>query len=354
MNLSAFSSSINYAPPKFYDNARDDCHNPSHQHNGINKQMMDKNKQQKIINNRIQQTQIINNTNIRPKPFMNSTNGQLSTMNKMNCGMNKMMIKNPNQRFIQNNVYQNNKLNGNRMNDSSINVQMMNRSNTLINRNLSNGHESNTLANRLSTNQLGNTFGCTTPLTNQANTLANRLSNDSNSFRSSLHSSSWSNSSTSSTNHLTSLNSNFNNMNSFYQSNASNNLNMTKNLETETPNSSMINSLNASYNFGIWTNQNCNLDVSANWSKFKEYQEYQSVSPFTSQLSNDANNNINQEDNCSIKSETDSNGFETRFNCFNPINSLNLHENFRGLSVDKSLSKYQFYSPSNPVPQQLW
>ena len=130
-----------------------------------------------------------------------------------------------------------------------------------------------------------------------------------------------------------------------WNNDVSNHLNASFNLNGAA-NPMMNQSLNQSYNFGIW--RNCtNLDLSTNWSKLKENR--------VKRCANSTNENISEEDTCSMRSDSESCAAEN-FNCFNPANSLNLHENFRTLTVDncQNISNYPIYSTAvaYPVIQQ--
>lgn len=87
--------------------------------------------------------------------------------------------------------------------------------------------------------------------------------------------------------------------------------------------------LNASYNFGIWQADQ-NLDASANWSKCKERKIVK-----RSAFGSSSETNISEEDSCSLKSDPDSSSCSPdSFNCFNPVHSLNLADNFRSLTTE--------------------
>lgn len=340
MNLVQFASSTNYAPPKFYDDTRSECYNPVHQHNS--KQLADKTRQMNGVNNMNNRPQPSLN-NLKPKSFMPSNGGPTAMMNQMNNSVNK--LRNLNQRFIQSNGYNNFQTGGkmnSKMNDGLMNggasitsrLPMTNRSNASTNRSLSNGYDGsngNTLASRLNS-QTGSSSPLSTASTSYSSPVDSSPTNpfSANSFG---LNNAWTNGAP--TSNLNSLNGNFNHVNAFNHLNASNNLSISKSLDK----SPMLNSLNTSYNFGIWSNYGNNLDVSANWSKFKDRKIKHGK--FASHISNDTS----EEDTCSMKSDYDY-GVNAYFN---PMNSLNLHENFRGLSIDKSLSKYPFY---NPILQQ--
>jgi len=330
MNLQAFNASVDYTPPKFYDELRTDCSFPNHQHNSNNNpSMADKNIQMNFgmpLNQRpLKLSMPPNNHNFNGTKDMNNNrmnNVSMDTMKNMNGSMNVMRNQ---QRFNQSS---NSNYNNNQQHNGKLSVMTNEGRVTMSTRPIplgspyGNMHYQNTLANRLNQSSAGNS------LSNTPCTPRSPISNNPFSANSFDLANAWTNS-----NPLNSLNGNFNNMSAFNQLNASNNLNISKNLMDK----NAFNPMNMSYNFGIWTNYGSNLDVSANWSKFKDHkQKYGGFSE----------TNISEEDSNSMKSGDYD---EPNFNCFNPINSLNLHENFRGLSVDKSLSKYPLF---NPILQQ--
>jgi len=330
MNLSAFSSSINYTPSKFFDANRDECYTQSHHHttsNVCNRSNSDR----QIKNSNNSRYQSPNSMHPMNKPLVpsNSVNGS----NTINGNSNVDKIRAVNQRYASNNQ---NKTNG------PLAGRLSNR--PMNGCNMNNGYESssNTLAGRLnSNNQLGNalgnspSFNCRTPTSPV----------DSNPFAVHAHTmhSRWAANGSTNPN-VTTLNCNFNGPESFNQLNASNNMHIIRNLDRNP----MFASMNSSYNFSIWKNyENRNLDESANWKQFKDRKF--KLNSFSSHASSPDTNKISEEDSSSMKSDNEFSGSMDNFDCFNPINGLNLNENFRGLNLNRNLPKYPHY---NPILQQ--